>query len=484
MKLWENRIYGLLDKSLGKIPMELNELDWKTDLSPNVKNIEKHLSAFSNMALGGFLVFGIDNDGNFSNTISSEKANEIVKQLGNIANNNLSISLTLDHTIIEYKGNYLLIIYIPECDQKPVYIKGNDMYNTYKRSSGQTVKMQSSEVKSLIALSQNFTFEDQISYPNVSSSDITMFLNYKKYYSLIGRQIPSTVEGILESFINEEFIKAGSLDMYSITNLGAIAFAANIENFKSIKRKAPRFIIYKGTNKIEAIKEIVGRYGYAVGFEAMINFIMEQLTVNEVIEHALRTEVKMFPEVAIREFIANALVHQDFAISGAGVTIELFKDRLEITNPGIPLIDTNRFIGASPKSRNETLASLLRRLKICEERGSGVLRAIEAIEDFQLPAPKFIQENDYTKVILYAHTSLNNMSKEDRIRACYQHACLNHASNQKTNNESVRKRFKISDKNYPIASRIISETIESNLIKVSAVSGNSKKHATYLPYWA
>jgi predicted HTH transcriptional regulator len=52
--------------------------------------------------------------------------------------------------------------------------------------------------------------------------------------------------------------------------------------------------------------------------------------------------------------------------------VEVFNDRIEITNPGTPVVDTNRFIDTAPKSRNETLASLMRRLNICEERGSGV----------------------------------------------------------------------------------------------------------------
>lgn len=211
---------------------------------------------------------------------------------------------------------------------------------------------------------------------------------------------------------------------------------------------------------------------------------MDQLPTNEVIEKAIRKQVKMYPEKAIREFVANALIHQDLSIAGAGVLIEIFLDRIEITNPGVPLVDTNRFIDTAPKSRNEIMASLMRRLNICEERGSGVDRAIEAIEVFQLPAPKFLRGDDYTRVIMYAQIPLAKMSKDDRIRACYQHTCLNYVNNQIANNQSVRKRFNISKNNYPMASKIISETIDAGLIKPSDPENVSKKFATYVPYWS
>ena len=240
----------------------------------------------------------------------------------------------------------------------------------------------------------------------------------------------------------------------------------------------------KDVSKINAIKEQEGRLGYAAGFKGLIKYLMDQLPSNEIIESALRKQTKMYPEVALREIVANALIHQNFSITGTGVMIEIYPDRIEVTNPGIPLVDTNRFIDTAPKSRNETLASLMRRLNICEERGSGIDRTIAAIEAFQLPAPKFIREEDYTKVILYAHKSLAKMDKDDRIRACYQHCCLQQVQNQTMNNQSVRQRFNISEKNYPMASRIIADTIESGLIKPGDPTNNSRKHATYIPFWA
>ncbi len=69
--------------------------------------------------------------------------------------------------------------------------------------------------------------------------------------------------------------------------------------------------------------------------------------------------------------------------------VEIFEDRIEITNPGVPLIEANRFLGTPPRSRNEALASMMWRLRICEERGSGIAKVVFQTELYQLPAPIF-----------------------------------------------------------------------------------------------
>lgn len=471
-----------LIRSLTPIPQELNELDWKTDISNKSDRLAQHISAFSNITNGGYLVYGVNNSGSLIN-LSKEKIEDIVQRIGNIARNNLNPPVSIDYDVTIFEGNSVLFIRIPESIEKPVYLRGGTIYDSYKRSAGQTVKMTRQEVKHLISISSAVDFEMQIALDNVIDDDVLGQIDFDSYFSLQEKRIPDTKFSILQTLANEDLIKS-NFKNWDILNLGAILFCKDIRNFKELKRKAIRVIVYKETSRINALKEQEGIKGYATAFEGLINYILDQLPSNEIIENALRRKVKVYPEVAIREFVANALIHQDFSITGSGVMIEIFEDRLEITNPGIPLVDINRFIDTAPKSRNEKLASLMRRLNICEERGSGIDRAIDAIEVYQLPAPKFIKGDDYTRIILYAPTTLTKMSSEDRIRACYQHTCLNYVNNQPVNNQSVRKRFNITKNNVSFASKIISETIESGLIKPSDPDNASKKFASYIPFWA
>ena len=94
--------------------------------------------------------------------------------------------------------------------------------------------------------------------------------------------------------------------------------------------------------------------GYAFAFDAAVAFINSQFSQNEPIGQAFRTVVRMYPETAIPELVANALMHQGFTVRAAGPMVEIFTDRIEITNLGEPLMDTLRFIDASPKTGTRT----------------------------------------------------------------------------------------------------------------------------------
>jgi len=260
-------------------------------------------------------------------------------------------------------------------------------------------------------------------------------------------------------------------------------FAKQLKSFSHLERKAVRVVLYKSNNRIQTIREISGNKGYATGFEGLIGFINNLLPENEVIGQALRKSVPMFPELAIRELVANAIIHQDFTLTGTSPMIEIFTDRMEITNSGIPLVDTQRFLDSPPRSRNEALASFLRRIGICEERGSGIDKVVFETEIFQLPAPAFEVTQEHTRVVLFGHKDFKDMDKEDRIRACYLHCCLKYVCREPMNNTSLRERFGIEEQNKANASRIIRQTVEARLIKLYD-SDAGVRAMRYIPYWA
>jgi predicted HTH transcriptional regulator len=147
------------------------------------------------------------------------------------------------------------------------------------------------------------------------------------------------------------------------------------------------------------------------------------------------------------------------------------------------LVDVRRFLDLPPRSRNEALASLMRRIGICEERGSGIDKVVRQTEIFQLPAPSFEQPSGSTRVVLFAHKQLNEMDRADKVRACYLHACLKAVQREMMTNSSLRERFAIPDHNLAIASRIIRDTMEEGLVKPYDPE-QGRRHARYVPYWA
>jgi ATP-dependent DNA helicase RecG len=191
----------------------------------------------------------------------------------------------------------------------------------------------------------------------------------------------------------------------------------------------------------------------------------------------------MYPELAVRELVANALLHQDFLISGTGPTIEIFEDRLEITNPGTPLVHPLRFVDGPAQTRNEKMGHVMRMSGICEERGSGWDKIAFEIEFNRLPAPLVEVTSEHTKVTLYGHRELRDMDRSDRTRAVYLHACLRYVSGQKTTNTTVRERFSIEAQNSARASRLIKDAMDERYIVLRDPQAPLRLRE-YVPWWA
>ena len=89
-------------------------------------------------------------------------------------------------------------------------------------------------------------------------------------------------------------------------------------------------------------------------------YVEALLPEQEVIQGARRVTLRMFPHMALRELMANMLIHQDFSITGTGPMICIFDGRIEFTNPGSSLVDVARLLNDPPHSRNEKMAAICR----------------------------------------------------------------------------------------------------------------------------
>ena len=478
----------IIVQQLIALPHETEWVEFKQN-NEKPETIGEYISALSNSATlhgqnAGYLIWGIED---YTHKIVGTKFKPKQTKVSNEELENWLLKLLfprINLKIYEFamESKNLVLIEIPSANHQPVRFQGIEYIRvgSYKKK----LKDYPDKEKELWNLFSYQTFEKRIALENITSDEVLAKINYPSYFELTEQNLPDNKQGILDRLTEEKLINFKTSNYYDITNLGAILFAKNLSHFERLGRKAIRVIIYKDTSRIVTQRERVFEKGYAVSYEEIIAFINDQLPQNEQIGQALRKDIKMYPEIAIRELVANAMIHQDFNMTGVSSTIEIFSDRIEIKNPGEPLVDTMRFIDIPPQSRNEDLAAFMRRINICEERGSGIDKVINAVEIFQLPAPEFNVKHQHTEAILLSYRELKDMDKSDRIRACYQHACLRFVCRERMTNESLRQRFAIDDKNYSMASRIIADTINENLIKPYDPENKSKKHAKYVPFWA
>ncbi|MCL4305890.1 putative DNA binding domain-containing protein [bacterium] len=481
--------YSELLKNLAAMPRETEWAEFKVN-NDRPETIAENISAIANSTalLGrewGYVVWGVDNE---THALVGTSFRPHGEKVGNEALENWLLRLVFPQPAVVFRefdhdGKHFVVLEIRAAKHTPVRFKSEDFIRV--GSYTKKLKDHPEKERELWRKLGQYEYESEVASEGVSRTEVERLLSFETYFKLLGQPVPS-IERMIELFLKEDVIRWRLDNTYDITNLGAILFAHDLGAFGQLARKAIRVIEYKGTGRTETKQESEDSRGYAVSFVNLITRLRLQLPSNEVIENALRKQVPIYPEIALRELVANELIHQDFSVRGSGPMIEIFSDRIEFTNPGESLVDPIRIIDAPPQSRNDRLASLMRRLNVCEERGSGIDKVITSVELFQLPAPKFEKVNGFTRSTLYAPIPFKSMDKSDRIRACYQHACLMYVTNQKTTNASVRQRFGLDDGGVSTATRIIGDTYEANLIKPKTddAGGVSRRYAEYLPFWA
>lgn len=349
------------------------------------------------------------------------------------------------------------------------------------RSGEELVPMSEDQLRKIFAEGQPHWLE-QVSVSQLSVQEVIQFLDTQSFFELLNLDYPTNEESVINKLVEERLISRNS-NSFDILNMGAILLAKRLSRFPNLSRKATRVIVFKGKDKLNTVSDITGNKGYAVGFVGLVKYIMSNLPQNETIENVLRKTIKLVPEDVIRELLANALIHQDFEIMGTGPVIEIYENRVEISNPGKPIVPVERFIDGY-QSRNERLADLMRRFGICEEKSSGIDRVIKTAEIMQLPAPEFLSEYERTVAVIYGARSFRDMDSNDRIRACYQHCVLQYVFRERMTNQSLRERFGLSENSSNTISKIIADTIKQDLIKNDPNAPESKRYTKYIPKWA
>lgn len=326
-------------------------------------------------------------------------------------------------------------------------------------------------------------FELEFAKTGLDMDSVFRYLDTDTYIKMMN--LPNSLdENILLNELIEDKIIERSGDTYNITNMGAFTFAYHLRDFPSLQPHAIRVIRYNGNQKLQATVDQIAAKGVATGFKGLLKFIKGHLPVaseklNDSGQMILNTD---YPDLVVREIVANQIVHQDFSVSGTSPMIEIYDNRVVFTNPGAPIHQPDRLLDMPPVSRNDHLADLFRKMKLVESRGSGIDKIIITLEANGLPAPDILAKGDFTVVTLFQRKSLADMTDREKVNALYYHSAIHYLEDKYTNNRSVRERFGLSDKQSTAASKLIALAISNNKIKVyNKNAGN--KNMQYIPYW-
>lgn len=475
-----------LIRNLCDLSAETDWVEFKTNYA-KLEGIGCYVSALANAAIlneknDAYLVWGVE-DGTHeivgtSVDLSTLKKGEIPLLLWLSRQIDPSPQFITGSTVID--GKRVEVLCIRPAFERPVRFNGQ----AYVRvGTAQQKLLDYPELeRSIWQITSRFSFEGSIIEPNATLETVDEHYDYSKLLTLLNIRADSK-EAKLGKLEMEGLLKFNLQDRYDVKALLAISCATDLNIFPSLRLKGMRLTVYEGTDKDKASVDKEGRRGYAVVFETLLKNIMSAISLGESFEGGIRVVQYAIPEVAIREFVANALVHQDFTRQGERPTFEVFSDRIRITNPGVPLIDPDRFIDSPSRSRNAGFAQLMRKAGLCELRGSGVDRALRAIEQLALPPPLIQSVEGSTMVTLFREKPFAKLTPEERVRACYQHACVSYEAGEAMGNGSLRERFGLSRKQYPQISNVIRDAVAAGRI-VPQSEDQGKRYAKYVPYWA
>lgn len=480
-------------ENLEKLVRELVALDDETPWVEFKHNnydpvmIGEDISALANAATlqdkeYAYFLWGIDNEtheilGTTYNLQNLKKGNQ---ELENWLRSLLSSHADFEYKTVEVEGKQVGVMTVKAAFGLPVAFEKQEYIRvgSYTKPLRNYPALQAKIWNKL----QNRVFEDQISKNELSLNEAISLLNIEVYYDKMQMVRPSTNEGMINSLLEDGILVVQDNGLYGVTNLGATLFAKRMKDFPKVMRKSPRIVMYKDNTRVDILKEREFDRGYALIFEEMINYIDALLPSREVFENGVRQKNALYPEIAIREVIANALIHQDFSVTGAGPVIEIFSDCIVTSNPGRPLVDVLRIIDSPPRSRNEKLSAMLRRMGMCEELGSGWDRIAIACERRLLPAPRMDLYEDSTRVTLYKREDFSRLTIDDRLWACYLHACVRFVQRDFLTNASFRARFGLKDTSSAVVSRIIKEAVEKKLIRPFDPD-TAPRYMKYVPIW-
>lgn len=349
----------------------------------------------------------------------------------------------------------------------------------YTRVGDQLREMTTEELKQIFAEEKESWLEVP-AVQDISPAQVANLLDLGSFYRLrkeSTKHINKALDDLLRAGLVAAKPKHGR---YDIIRMGVLLLAHSIEECaRELTYKRVRITKYKPGKTEAMISDEEWDRGWAVGFDEMARFAFSQMDNQQVIKGMFREHDDFVPEVALRELLANAIIHQDFTRNGRA-SIEIFSDRISITNPGEPPFGKSEMIHRD-ESCNPNLMQIMRRLRLSEERGSGIDKAITAIEMAGTAPIEYIIGSGSTEAIIRQPMPYEKLSGSQKELACSQHCEVCFIKGDFMSNESLRHRFKVDDSKRLKITRLINKMIKKGSIKRLEGNGDSRKQARYVP---
>ena len=370
---------------------ESEVVEFKRELPAKDKKVMKTVVAFANCK-GGKVVFGVDDATHEIHGLPDVERARLQDMLTDMISDICVPQIFPSFSWWQVEGKSLFVVEIPKSSQTPYYIKSEGLENgVYVRVGATTRKASLEKVRELQLRGQNVTYDAVV----------------ESGASAVPRKEAETLCSLIRGYISDSAVPVGVNQLISWgllqRNSGTLypSNAYRILAGINVHFSCIQCAVFQGTEKVNFLdrKEFSGPASEQL--ENALRFLMQNLRCNAVIENVRREDVYEIPLLALRELIANAILHRNYLVH-AFIQISVFDDRVEIISPG-GLYDNltmeEMFSGFS-RLRNPLLADVFRRMGIVEQWGTGIQRAVQQCAKAGLPAPEFEISNDAVKITM------------------------------------------------------------------------------------
>ena len=361
----------------------------------------KSVSAFAN-GEGGTLIFGISDNNEIIGLTNAEEDAEFISEA---IKTKLDPIPTIDLKFKELNGEKLIFLYVNEGQETPYYYIGDKQRLAYIRIGNESVVADRIQLKQLVMKGSGRTYD---SLPSSYKFENMAFTKLKSvHYKRLQR-----------SFEDSEFVSWGILDEAGkLTNAGALL--ADDSPMRQSRIFCTRWNGLTMTNGLGEAIDDIELEGSVIGqLQDAVTFIRNNSHKRWWKENDHREELPDYPERAVTETVANAIIHRDYMQMGSEIHVDMYDDRLEIYSPGGmmdgKLIQQLNPLTVPSKRRNPLLADFFSRLGLMERRGSGMRKIIDAYKQYEhlttYHAPEFNSNSSEFHVTLW---NLNYVEEEE-----------------------------------------------------------------------
>lgn len=356
------------------------QAEFKRSIPSKTREISEEVCAFANAA-GGVVLIGVSDDNEITGVIIDNRTLSRIQD----AINEIKPRIQCEIEAIDVEDTKIISITVPAGSSKPYFLSGS----VFMRMGPNTQKLTTpEELHDLFQKTGKIYFDetpaDQVYLESISD-------NLKFFRTLAGVSPAIDDEHLIENLkltTHEGYLKTGAFLFFSPTPQDLLEHAVI------------RCVQFDGHTKRSIIDDKKFGGNLYEQFLNTLQWLKSHLNIRYDIEgqgSGPRNELWEIPETVLKEAIVNALAHRDYYEKGSVITVELFDDRLEISNPGglVSAIPA-RLFGKRSHSRNPLIFGLFARMRMVEQIGSGIPRMQALMEDAGLPQPVFNTEKTFS----------------------------------------------------------------------------------------